>query len=186
MEMAATSGHFHERRGASQNKRRWAPMRCSPPLMFVLLAACTAEPKMFEPAEDPLRPANPSSQLLHAHNRERAAVGAPPLSWDQGLASAAAAYAAQLAALGSLRHSARKERPGQGENLWMGTRAAFLPQAMVANWASERSRFRPGIFPAVSRTGHWADVGHYSQMIWPTTTRLGCAIASSRRTDFFV
>jgi hypothetical protein len=57
---------------------------------------------------------------------------------------------------------------------------------MIASWSAERSRFRPGIFPAVSRTGNWADIGHYSQMIWPATTRVGCAIASSARVDVLV
>ena len=57
---------------------------------------------------------------------------------------------------------------------------------MVARWSAEKGRFRPGIFPAVSRTGNWTHVGHYSQMIWPTTTRLGCAIASGPRSDVLV
>ena len=68
----------------------------------------------------------------------------------------------------------------------MGTKGAFLPQQMVGSWASERAAFRPGIFPAVSRTGNWSDVGHYSQLIWPTTTHLGCAIDSNARFEFLV
>jgi len=68
----------------------------------------------------------------------------------------------------------------------MGTRGAFHPQNMIASWSTERARFQRGTFPAVSRTGNWADVGHYSQMIWPTTTRVGCAIASSARVDALV
>lgn len=68
----------------------------------------------------------------------------------------------------------------------MGTRGAFTAQQMVASWASEKARFRPGIFPAVSRTGNWADVGHYTQMIWPTTTHIGCAVASGARHDVLV
>ena len=50
----------------------------------------------------------------------------PPLAWDVALAGAAAAYARELAGVGALRHSARQTRLGQGENLWMGTRGAFL------------------------------------------------------------
>ena len=75
---------------------------------------------------------------------------------------------------------------GQGENLWMGTTGAYSIETMIGNWASERRWFRAGIFPNVSTTGNWADVGHYTQMIWPTTTHVGCALQRSPRWDFLV
>ena len=124
--------------------------------------------------------------LLGVHNRERAAVKVRPLSWSPALAAAAESYARQLAAIGRLRHSPRASRSGQGENLWMGTRGAFPVEQMAGSWASERAYFRRGIFPAVSRTGNWSAVGHYTQMIWPTTTHLGCATASSARYEVLV
>ena len=127
-----------------------------------------------------------SARLLAAHNRERAAVRVPPLQWDAQLATAAAAYAPRLAALGRLEHSPRSGRPGQSENLWMGSAGRFTPEQMVANWAEERRWFRPGIFPNVSTTGDWLDVSHYTQIIWPTTTRVGCALHRGRRADFLV
>jgi hypothetical protein len=124
--------------------------------------------------------------LLEIHNRERAAVRARPLNWNPALAAAAEDYARELASIGQLRHSSRGSRPGQGENLWMGTRGAFSVQQMVGTWASEKASFRPGIFPAVSRTGNWSAVGHYTQMVWSTTTHVGCAISSSARLDVLV
>lgn len=160
-------------------------MRFLPTGLVTLLAACASAPT-YQPAPPPIRAANVPAQLLDAHNRERAIAGVRPLVWDPALAAAAEPYARQLAALGALRHSSRQQRPGQGENLWMGSRGAYSPFVMVASWASEKARFRPGTFPAVSRTGNWADVGHYSQMIWPTTARLGCAIASGPRFDVLV
>jgi hypothetical protein len=68
----------------------------------------------------------------------------------------------------------------------MGTPGAFTVEQMIGSWASEKRMFTPGVFPRVSRTGNWTAVGHYSQMIWPTTTRIGCAIASSRSADYLV
>ena len=127
-----------------------------------------------------------TTELLRAHNVERAALGLRPLAWDPALAAAAGRYADELARIGDLRHSPRNLRAGQGENLWMGTRNAFRPAHMVANWASEKRMFQPGIFPNSSRARNWADVGHYTQMIWPTTTRMGCGIGSSRGYDFLV
>ena len=126
------------------------------------------------------------ARLLNAHNFERRMAGAAPLRWDPRLVAAADRYAAQLARTGRFAHSATHQRNGQGENLWMGTRGAFSPEAMVADWVSEKRKFRPGVFPYVSRTGSWADVGHFSQMIWPSTISVGCSVRSSRHWDFLV
>ena len=124
--------------------------------------------------------------IVAAHNRVRSAAGVPPIIWDSRLAAAAAAYADVLASSGRWQHSPRQGRRGQGENLWMGTRGAFSLDRMVGGWASEGGMFRPGMFPNVSRTGNWEDVAHYTQMIWPSSTRLGCAIRSSRSYDYLV
>jgi hypothetical protein len=57
----------------------------------------------------------------------------------------------------------------------MGTDGLFTLTEMVDSWGQERQNFRNGTFPDVSRTGNWFDVGHYSQMVWRTTTSVGCA-----------
>ena len=126
------------------------------------------------------------ARILAAHNAVRAQAGAPPLVWDNTLGLAAAAYAQQMAMTARFAHSDRSKRRGTGENLWMGSHGAFSVEAMVDGWASERRFFRAGIFPNVSNTGDWEDVGHYSQMIWPTTQRIGCALASTPRIDYLV
>ncbi len=126
------------------------------------------------------------ARVLAAHNVARAQAGVPGLVWDPALGGAAAAYAQQMALTNVFQHSDRKARPGIGENLWMGTRGGFSVETMVGNWASEKRQFVPGIFPNNSRSGNWMDVGHYTQMIWPTTTRVGCALASNGRTDYLV
>lgn len=127
-----------------------------------------------------------STRLLAMHNQERARVGVAPLQWDPVLAAAAASYGPTLEALGGLRHSPRAGRPGQRENLWMGSRGAFSPEQMVGGWIAEKREFRPGIFPNVSRTGNWMDVSHYTQMVWRGTTHVGCAIHRSPRWDFLI
>lgn len=154
---------------------------------FWALAAITVAPMQaiaVAPSAAALDPV--SMQLLQAHNRERALVGAPPLAWDPQLARSAFSYGPVLAAMGRLQHSPRASRPGQRENLWRGTARAFLPAQMVASWAAERRYFRPGIFPAVSTTGNWLDVSHYTQMIWRSTTRVGCAVYRTRQWDYLI
>jgi len=126
------------------------------------------------------------ARVLAAHNRERANVGVAPLVWDSALGNSAAAYAQRMAMSNVFQHSDRRARRGVGENLWMGTRGAFSVEAMVGQFIGEKRYFRPGIFPNNSVTGNWADVAHYTQLIWQTTQRVGCALASNGRTDYLV
>ncbi len=126
------------------------------------------------------------ARVLAAHNAERAALGLPLLVWDNDLGSGAATYAQTMAATGIYQHSNRADRPGVSENLWSGPHGAYSLEFMVAGWTSEKRMFAAGIFPNVSRTGNWKDVAHYTQMIWPATQRVGCALASTRRVDYLV
>lgn len=118
-------------------------------------------------------------RLLAAHNRERLMVGHAALAWDPYLAASAAAYGPTLASLHRLVHSPREIRPGQRENLAMAWHGTMTPEQLVGLWSNEKRMMQPGLFPAVSTTGRWADVAHYTQMVWPTTTRVGCAIFSA-------
>lgn len=134
------------------------------------------------------RTSNLDARLLAAHNRERAAIGVPPLVWDDGLAADAKIWADALAATNSFAHSpADPSDPDvQGENLWAGTRGAWAPEEMVGLWIAEKRDFKPGIFPAVSRSGDLEKVGHYTQLIWRNTRRVGCALATGAREDILV
>lgn len=152
-------------------------------LPALMLTACVPAPGPPLPQNRPNAIAGP---LLAAHNRERAPAGSPPLSWDPALAAGASAYAWQLAREGRLRHAPKSQRPGQGENLWIGTAGAYPVEAMVGSWTAERRHFRPGRFPATSRTGNWADTGHYTAMIWPTSRRIGCGLERSARWEVLV
>ena len=147
--------------------------------LIPLLAASQATAQPLLASEFPAR-------VLAAHNIQRAALGLPPLVWDNALGTGAAAYATQMASTGQVQHSDRSTRPGIGENLWWGTHGAYSVETMVGGWASEKHDFAAGVFPNVSRTGNWMDVAHYTQMIWPTTQRIGCALASTPRTDYLV
>lgn len=126
------------------------------------------------------------ARVLAAQNALRTKVGLRPMVWDPQLGEAAALWAAHLATTNRFEHSDRKARPGIGENLWEGSHGRYSVEAMVSLWAAERSNFVPGIFPNVSRTSNWYDVSHYTQVIWPQTQRVGCALASNSTTDYLV
>jgi cysteine-rich secretory family protein len=114
--------------------------------------------------------------VLNTQNVARGAVGAAPMRWDPGLAAGAAQYAAELARTQQLVHSPRDGRPGIGENLAQ-VPPNFTPAETAQLWVDERRYFFPGTFPNVSATGNWLDIAHYTALIWPTTTSVGCGYA---------
>jgi uncharacterized protein YkwD len=116
--------------------------------------------------------------ILDAHNRERAGLGVPPLTWSDTLAADAAQWADHLVKLGHPQHSKPEERNHEGESLWVGTAGAYTPDEMVQGWIGEKSSFVYGTFPGVVKTGDWHVVGHYTQVVWRNTKEIGCAKAS--------
>ena len=125
-------------------------------------------------------------RLLAAHNRERSAHGVAPLAWDPALAADAARWGERLAAAGAFEHDDQDGDDPQGENLWAGTRGAWSPEEMVEGWIEEKRHFRPGRFPDNSRTGDYEDVGHYTQLMWRDTDRVGCALAAGAEEEVLV
>lgn len=123
-------------------------------------------------------------EILAAHNDARAAEKLSPLCWDPVLAAHAQSWADFIAVRGVMEHAIPT---GEGENLWMGeSRTNLGVTAMVSDWIGEKADFRDGAFPAVARRGSWHDVGHYTQIMWRQTTRIGCGFASRDGTDYLV
>lgn len=131
---------------------------------------------------------NLDARLLAAHNRERSAAGIVPLRWDSALVADARRWGDYLAAIGAIEHE--EDDPDdpdpQGENLFLGTKNHFAPEEMVGMWIDEKAHFVPGIFPGNSRTGDLEDVGHYTQLMWRDTRRVGCAVSQGDEYDILV
>lgn len=126
--------------------------------------------------------------VLSIHNDEREALGVPPLAWDSALAQDAARYARQMAATNRFQHSPRASRAvPSGENLWMGPRRLYDYEVMIGAFLDEKRLFRRGSkLPDISASGRWQDVGHYTQMIWRGTRRVGCAVADGQDYEYLV
>jgi hypothetical protein len=121
-----------------------------------------------------------TAELLAAHNAYRANLGLQPLQWSDQLAEKAQSWAEHLAEIGQLEHS------GSGQNLAMATAGTQSLTQLVDLWGSEQAYFTNGNFPDISSTGNWMDVGHYSQMVWKTTTEVGCGFAENYGRDVLV
>lgn len=125
--------------------------------------------------------------VLDGHNRARGEVDVAPLVWDNRLAADAGTYARTLAQTDQFRHADQPlDGSREGENLFQGTRDAYSYAEMVQLWIDERSDFVNLATPQFSRSGNWAGVAHYTQIVWRGTTSVGCALASNGQTDYLV
>ncbi len=116
--------------------------------------------------------------FLQVHNDIRKQVGSPALQWSEKLENYAKNWALMMAKTKRFQHS-----PGgqYGENIYKST---FKPTAkdVVNSWASE-SKYYHG--EAVSLDNYWI-FGHYTQIIWSSTTEVGCAMAKDADGTYYV
>ncbi len=126
-------------------------------------------------AIDGLAPVGPDTEpgrlagITRLHNDVRAMIqgaGLPPLSWDPQLAATAQSYAA----LCVYKHSMAA---GLGENI-----AAFAPGGSgtaartVKSWADEKVDYNY----QANTCAAGKQCGHYTQIVWKATLRLGCGV----------
>jgi pathogenesis-related protein 1 len=118
--------------------------------------------------------ATEARQALASHNKARAEVGTIPLMWSKELAMYAQEWADYLAS--TSRRMEHRPRSGKwkqeyGENLFMGTTGHYgLPDA-VALWHKEKSAYHGQAIDASTINTY----GHYTQIVWKNTRRVGCA-----------
>ena len=101
-----------------------------------------------------------SGEALSAHNALRAKHGVPALSWSGKLAGVAQDYANKCV----FEHN----NTGYGENLAQSSSPNV--SAMINDWYSEISAY-----DFASGTGN--GTGHFTQVVWKSTTQVGCGIA---------
>ncbi len=111
------------------------------------------------------------ARALKVHNDARAAARpAPtpalrPLAWDDDLAEVAQAYADRC----KYGHSMGE----YGENLFAQAGKQVTPEEAMGAWAAEIKDYDH----ATGTCAAGAKCGHYTQMVWRDTTRVGCGVA---------
>ena len=159
-------------------------------LVFAVLAGCasppstpsTANPKSSRPAAASsaptpmhMKPADIRAILAH-HNKVRADVGIGLLRWDDGLAAYAQQWADQLAANGCrMKH---RQPNAYGENLFQGTAGHYTAIDAAKGWESEKKLYGGGVVT----DKNYMRIGHYTQMVWRDTSKLGCGEATCNGT----
>lgn len=112
-----------------------------------------------------------AKEILYRHNFYRSEVGVSDLKWSNEAAAYAQKWAEHLAAEGcNLEHSNNGK---YGENLFWGSGRTYKPSFVVDSWASEKSDWKGGKITMKN----YAKAGHYTQMIWYSTTHVGCGQA---------
>lgn len=136
---------------------------------------------------------NPLSQTLidqfvAAHNAARSGPlnptpnpPLPPVSWDCILADSAYNYLSQCPGgnVSLAPHNANRTTDYAalggtgyvGENIYASTASTVTPQAAVDSWMSEASAYD-------YTTNNITDAGHYTQVVWRASVRIGCAIVN--------
>ncbi|KAK7022037.1 hypothetical protein VNI00_017072 [Paramarasmius palmivorus] len=111
-----------------------------------------------------------ADQWLEAHNSVRAQHNAQPLTWNNQVAAAAQNWANRC----TMQHSGGQVG-SYGENLAWGT-GNFPIASAVKLWADEVKDYDPNN-PQYS---------HFTQVVWKSTTELGCATADCSGTTYHV
>lgn len=118
--------------------------------------------------------------MVAAHNRVRATVGVPPLTWSNKLAAVAQEWADHLLSTGEFSH--RPKPNTYGENIYEAWGTVDTAAAVVDYWASEAKDFDA----AKNKCRSGAVCGHYTQLVWRNTKQVGCAVAGGLKRQVWV
>ncbi|PRQ37524.1 hypothetical protein RchiOBHm_Chr4g0403511 [Rosa chinensis] len=156
-------------------------------LPLILFALCTSQAYSLTPEAHPQKPNNEtilriskqlcwgcigeSLQFLFQHNMVRAAKWEMPLMWDFQLERYARWWAGIRKADCKLQHSFPEDGFKLGENIYWGSGSTWTPIDAVNTWAAEEKYYTY----ATNTCEAGQMCGHYTQIVWKSTRRVGCA-----------
>ncbi|KAL5989355.1 hypothetical protein ACLOJK_010245 [Asimina triloba] len=120
-----------------------------------------------------------AGEFLRAHNEARLKAGIPPLKWDRRLSRYARRWGMKRKADCEMSHS---ENSPYGENIFWGYSSGWKPSMVVELWVGEQKDYDPQ-----SNSCKAGEIcGHYTQVMWKTSQRLGCSKVVCDTGDVFV
>ena len=160
-------------------------------ILILLMAAFLVVPSSMVQLSH-AQPNQEMQAVLEVHNRERAAVGFPPLTWSDSLAADSQSWANHLGTLGIKcgpqgcklpdgTPVSSKLHGAANENMAFGlVYPADFPRTPPADhaqlWANEKVKYNAG-----QHSG--AGIGHYTAMVWKSTKELGCGFVAGAVPD---
>ncbi len=119
-------------------------------------------------------------EILAAHDAYRKQHHAPPLEWSDKAAAAAQKWVNKLAAEHVLKHG---EHEGMGQNVAMSSSTLgcdLSGQQVTEMWYSEVKKYD------FSNPKFASGTGHFTQVVWKSTTQVGAAKAIVGNSCFVV
>ncbi|KAH9500004.1 hypothetical protein Btru_076142 [Bulinus truncatus] len=117
--------------------------------------------------------------FLQAHNDARADVSLPPLVWDETLSDFSADWSSNCV----FKHS----DGDYGENIYSSSPKldnVLVARSAVKSWNSEIVNVDDSKWTCFARSKKTC--GHYSQIVWRDTQRVGCGITHCKSAKNFV
>ena len=121
--------------------------------------------------------------MTAAHDRVRARVKVGPMEWSEEMAAYAQRWADRLKQRGcDLQHRPRSGADAQkyGENIFSATGQTADAAMVVETWAAELADYD------AKKNRCKGVCGHYTQIVWRKSQRLGCGMASCGDTEVWV
>ncbi|XP_057534987.1 pathogenesis-related protein 1A-like [Amaranthus tricolor] len=121
---------------------------------------------------------NSAQDYVNAHNTARSAVGVGNIQWNETVAAYALQYANQRKADCAMQHSSGP----YGENLAAGSGSFMTGTYAVQMWVNEKVYYDYNTNTCAANKV----CGHYTQVVWRDSVRVGCARVQCNNGWYFV
>ena len=109
--------------------------------------------------------------IVYHHNLHRKNHSAPDIAWDASLASSASTIAAKCV----FKHNVHIDGGGYGQNIAAGTAPEDISKVITDEFYNAEVNWFSGLYGQANPTTNFEHWGHFSQLVWKTSTHVGCA-----------